>query len=311
MRVTANSVTDMLLNEYHSLNARQNMLQTQAATGQRIQFPEDDPSVVRRVLELQTESTSNSQYQRNISRMQEMANVSFSAMKSLKTVADRAGELITRAGGITSSGELADYASELNEMIKQAVQAANTQDQGNYIFSGTNASTPPFVMTTNSAGLVTGVTYQGNASVASNEISEGVSVSVQTLGANTTGTGPRGLISDPRTGTDFFSHLISLRNNLLAGNKTAITTTDQAAIAKDEDNLLFHFTTNGAVQARLEATSKILSSRNLELDKLVSKDVDADLAETLTHLSQTQNAYKAALQSGATMLNMSLMDYLR
>ena len=186
MRVTANSVTDMLLNEYHSLNARQNMLQTQAATGQRIQFPEDDPSVVRRVLELQTESTSNSQYQRNISRMQEMANVSFSAMKSLKTVADRAGELITRAGGITSSGELADYASELNEMIKQAVQAANTQDQGNYIFSGTNASTPPFVMTTNSAGLVTNVTYQGNASVASNEISEGVSVSVQTLGANTT-----------------------------------------------------------------------------------------------------------------------------
>lgn len=311
MRITANSITDTLLNQYSTLNTRLNLLQNQAATGQRIQFPEDDPSAVRRVLDLQTETSANTQYLRNISRLQEVANVSYGAMKSLKSVSDRASYLATLADGTKSPAELKIYGTELNELIKQAVQAANTQDQGNYIFGGTAASQPPFVMTMDAAGLVTGVTYQGNTSVANNEISPGVTVSAQSLGANTTGVGPRGLITDSRAGADLFNHLISLRDNLNAANTSAISTTDRPALAKDEDNLLFNVGTNGAVQARLDATSTLLGSRNLELNKLVSKDVDADLADTLTKLSQTQNAYKAALQSGASMLNMSLMDYLR
>ncbi len=310
MRITANSITDTLLNEYSSLGARQNMLQTQAATGQRIQFPEDDPSAVRRVLDLQTESSANTQYLRNITIMQEASNVSYGVMKSLKKVSDRAGELAILADGTKAPADLKVYGAELNELIKQAVQTANSQDQGNYILSGTTSSVPPFVMTTDSAGMVTSVTYQGNQSVASNEISNGVTVSAQTIGANSSGTGPRGLITDSRYGADFFNHLISLRDNLNSGNIAAIAATDRSALKNDEENFLYHAASIGAVQSRLDAAASILSSRNLELDKLVSKDVDADLADTLTKLSQTQNAYKAALQSGATMLNVSLMDYL-
>jgi hypothetical protein len=35
------------------------------------------------------------------------------------------------------------------------------------------------------------------------------------------------------------------------------------------------------------------------------------LPETLVRLSQTQNAYQVALQSGARLLSSSLLDYLR
>ena len=48
MRVTANTFPNSLLNQLSSLATRQNRLQNQAATGQRVQFPEDDPGIRRR-----------------------------------------------------------------------------------------------------------------------------------------------------------------------------------------------------------------------------------------------------------------------
>ena len=53
MRVTANIFPDSLVNQLAKLTIRQNRLQNQVATGQRIELPEDDPSAMRRVLDLQ------------------------------------------------------------------------------------------------------------------------------------------------------------------------------------------------------------------------------------------------------------------
>jgi flagellin-like hook-associated protein FlgL len=39
--------------------------------------------------------------------------------------------------------------------------------------------------------------------------------------------------------------------------------------------------------------------------------VDVDLADALVRLNEIQNAYTAALQSGATLLQTSLLDYIR
>ncbi|HKX61206.1 MAG TPA: hypothetical protein VJS65_05170 [Verrucomicrobiae bacterium] len=47
------------------------------------------------------------------------------------------------------------------------------------------------------------------------------------------------------------------------------------------------------------------------LEKLVSKEADADLTETIVRLTQTQTAYQAALQSAGRILGSSLLDYLR
>jgi flagellar hook-associated protein 3 FlgL len=158
---------------------------------------------------------------------------------------------------------------------------------------------------------VTSVSYQGNQSVAESEIAEGVTMSAQIVGANSGGSGPRGLITDSRFGADLFNHLISLQNNLLSGDTAAIAATDRPALAKDEENLVLHFGNNGAVQQRLEASASLAVSRGDSLEVLVSQEADADLAQTLVRLNQTQNAYQAALQSGAKLLNTSLLDFLR
>ncbi len=311
MRVTSNTFPNTLVDQLTQLSVRQNQLQSQAATGQRLTLPEDDPSAMRRVLDLQAESKSLTQYVRNISGLRDQAQASYEVMRGLKTVSDRAGELATLADGTKSPEDLKLYAIEVTNLIKQAVALSNTKFQGDYLLSGTASDQKPFALATDADGIVTGVTYDGNESIAQSEIAEGVTISVQTLGANTTGSGPRGLLTDNRFGADFFNHLIAFQNHLIAGDTDAIANTDLQDLQADEENILVHFGNNGALQARLEATQKIAETRVDATEGLISQEADADLAETLVRLTQTQNAYTAALQSGAKILGTTLLDYLR
>jgi flagellar hook-associated protein 3 FlgL len=310
MRITNDMFPSMLINELGTLSTQQNQLQNQAATGQRVQMPEDDPSAMRRVLDMQARSQSVGQYRTNIAQLQEMATASYNGIQAIKTISDRASEIATSVDGTTSKDALATYATEVTQLIQQAVQSANTQWQGNYIFGGTQNNQPPFTVATDASGNVSSVTYQGNASTTSAEIAQKETVSVEVPGANSTGSGARGLVSDTRSGADLFSHLISLQNHLLAGDTTAITSTDLPNLGKDEDNILYQVSNNGAVQSQLEAADAVASDQQSSLGTLVSREADADLSQTLVRLNETQSAYQAALQSGAMILHQSLMDYL-
>lgn len=310
MRVTANTFTSALVDNLGRISSRQVQLQTQASTGQRVRNAEDDPVAMRRVLDLQAEGRTVAQYQRNIGRQQELATATFGIIKALKKISDRAAEIATLADGLKSPEELRIYAAEVNELIRQGVQSANAKNRGDYLLSGTKSDQLPFNLATNAAGEPASVAYAGNSDLSETEIAEGVTVSAQAVGANV-GAGPRGLLADANAGADFFQHLIELRDHLAAGDSASIAATDRANLQRDEENLLYHVSLNGAVQARLEASAAAARDRSETLEGNVSTEVDVDLAQTLVKLSQTQTAYQAALQTGGTILQLSLLDYIR
>jgi flagellar hook-associated protein 3 FlgL len=311
MRVATSTFPNALASQLEQLSVRQNRLQLQVATGQRLQLPDDDPAAMRRVLDLQAERRVVAQHQRNIAREQGQARVTFAAIKSLKTISDRANEIATLAGGVRSPRDLKVYAVEVAQLLQQALQLANTKHQGEFLFGGTQSDQPPFVATTDSSGAVTSVGYRGNEQVAETEIAEGVTLSTQAPGASMSGSGPHGLLAEPRAGADLFSHLLSLQNHLASGDTEAIAKIDRPQLQRDEDHFIAHLGTAGAIQSRLETAGAMAGDRLASLGQLVSGEADADLAQTLVRLSQTQNAYRAALQSGATILDRSLLDYLR
>lgn len=261
MRVTSNTFPNTLTDQLANLSARQNRLQSQAATGQRIHNPEDDPVAMRRVLRLQSESGAVVQYQKNIQRQQELAGATYGVMKSIKKISDRAGEIATLAGGVRSRVELDAYAAEITQMIKQSADLLNAKNRGDYLFAGTLSDQKPFVVATAADGRVTGVTYAGNESLAETEIAESVTLTTQVLGVNSSGSGAFGLAADSRTGADLFAHLISLQDNLVAGDTAAIAATDRANLSKDEDNILLHYSSIGAAQARLEVADSVAQDR--------------------------------------------------
>lgn len=311
MRVPTNALPDRLVSQLNLLNARQNQLQSQAATGQRIQWAGDDPAAMQRALNLQSDSRTATQFTKNLDFLKERATASQGGIRSLQKVLDRAGEIATLADGTKSPAQLRDYASEVDQLIRQAVTAANSQHRGDYLFGGTQTTQPPFTLTENADRQVSGVAYTGNTEASELEIAQGTTLSVQVPGANATGTGAHGLLADSRTGADLFAHLISLRQHLTAGDTAAIAATDRPALTRDEDNVLYHLANTGAVQSRLDTASATLTSRASELRQALSRETDADLAQTIVQLTATQTAYRAAMQSGANLLNTSLMDFLR
>jgi flagellar hook-associated protein 3 FlgL len=311
MRVASSAIPDSLVTQLTQLNARQHRLLEQASSGQRVQSAADDPVAMRQALEAQTENRAQAQYQQNIAFLRERTTASLNSLQGLQRVVDRAAELATLADGTRSSAELQAYASEVDQLLRHAVQVANSRHGDAYLFGGTRTDQAPFDLTEDTAGQVTAVTHRGNASVPELEVAPGTTITAQVPGANPTATGPRGALADPRSGADLFAHLIALRDHLLAGDTGAIAATDRAALGRDEDALLHHIAAGGATQARLDAAAATASERSLALQATVSRHTNADLAATLVELSTTQNAYRAALQSGATLLNTSLLDYLR
>ncbi len=311
MRVTPSSFSNSLVDQLDLLASQQNHLQNEVSTGRRIQTPDDDPVGMSLVMGWQAEGQSLAQYQQNIASLQTQATASYNAINSLKTISDRAGEIATLADGTKSQADLKNYAIEVTQLIQQAVQLANGQQDGAYLFGGTRTDQPPFTVTTDANGVVTGVTYQGNAATASVEIDQKATVSALVPGANTSGTGPRGLITDPRSGADFFNHLISLQNHLQAGDTTGIAKTDRAALLQDENNLISQIASNGVLQSRLAAAASLASSRATAITGQISNEADANLADTITQLNRTQTAYQAAIQSGANIMRLSLLDYIQ
>lgn len=313
MRIAYSNLPDSLVNQLGTLASQQYRLQNQAATGKRISQLEDDPAAMRSALNSEAQDSQFTQYRHNISSLQAQAGSSFAAIQGLQKVSARAGELATLADGARSPAELQSYATEVTQLIQQGVQLMNSQHQGDYLFGGTQTGQPPFVISKDADGNITGVAYQGNATVPAAEIAAGTTISVQTPGANTSGSGPAGLITDSRNGADFFNHLIALQNNLRAGNTASISSSDLPALARDEDNITLQIGTNGIVQSQLKAADSVAAAQSTSLKQRISQDTDIDLAATLTQLSAAQNAFQAALQSGAALIgqSQSVLSYLR
>jgi flagellar hook-associated protein 3 FlgL len=155
------------------------------------------------------------------------------------------------------------------------------------------------------------VTYQGNTSTAQTQIGPSSTATAQVPGENNSGSGAPGLFADSRTGSDLFNHLIALQQDLAAGNTTAISSTDSPAITQDDNHIITQISANGVMQAGLNAASSMASTATTDIATQISGETNADLAQTMTQLSQTQTAYQAALESGAMMMKTSLLNYIQ
>ncbi|HEY5297135.1 MAG TPA: hypothetical protein VIK59_04360 [Verrucomicrobiae bacterium] len=314
MRIGTNSYTDTMIDQFSVLKSQQDKLQNEVSTGLSISAPSDDPAAMETTLDDLSSQAAQQQFSSNISTVQSKANFIYSVLQSLQTISNRVGEIATSASSATNSQtNLNHYAGEVTSLIQQAVQLVNTKDPatGQYLFGGTNSGQQPFTVTTDANGNVTGVTYSGNSSVNQTEIASGSAVSVDVPGENTSGSGAQGLITDSRTGADLFNHLISLQNDLLAGNTTAVSGTDTANLQNDENNLTYQVAYNGNVQTRLNTASSFATSQSNSLTGLISNASSADLATTMTQLTQAQTAYQAALESSAAIMQLSILNFLQ
>lgn len=298
MRITNNTLSESIVRQIQDLGGKQAKLQNQVATGQRIFQPEDDPTAVGRVLSLESESRQISQYLNNADRASELHQASYAALQQIKKVSDRATEIGTLGAGAIGDDAADAYATEVNQLVEQTLQLANTKFRNDYLFAGTNVDVQPFAPSLDGLQQIDSVAYAGNSNSGLIQLSENSYIT-----SNTSGTTNLGL-------RDFLNHLVALRKALENNDTTAITAAQENLIAS-EDLLVSSMAEQGGIETRIDAHRAQLESRGDNLEALVSGETDVDMPAAIVRLTQTQTAYQAALQSAANIMRMSLLDYIK
>lgn len=298
MRIASNTIQDNIVRQIQQLGVQTAKLQTQVATGQRIAQADDDPAAAGRVLNQQSELRRVDQFDRNAGRAIEISQATFAGLRDVKEISDRAGELATLGRSTSGPEAFQAYSAEVNQLIEQLLQVGNTRLGSDYLFAGTAVDAPPFSATRDADGNITAATYDGDTNQAAIPLSEVASVSPFSSGATN------------ESVRDLLNQLVGLRD-ALATNDSAGIATAQTAIISGEDNLVSALANTGAVQMRIEVNRAQQQARGDSLVNLIGTETSADLPDTIVRLNQSQVAYQAALQSSASIMRISLLDYIK
>ena len=294
-------MSEAVVNRLNRLNRKQNQLNEQIATGQRITMASEDPQAASRVMRLRSEKMAAQQYAKNTNVALGISQATYAAVDRLRQLSDRAGELAAASNSDNvSPQERQAYAVEVDQLIQAAMEAGNTKFQGEYLFNGVNTDTDlngspqPFVL---ALGTPDSVTHQEATDGAEIQISDTLSIA------------PRLKEVDNQKISTFINNLVSLRDGLNTSSTSSITAA-RKALRASENEIVGVLANNASIQARLESVASQSASRFNDIEALISRDADVDQAQAMVNLTRQQTAYQAAMQAGAQVLKMSLLDYI-
>lgn len=121
--------------------------QEQISTGNRILTPADDPVASVRLLQLEQQQGMLKQYDANLTAAENSLTLEESTLVTVENILQRVRELAIRAGnGSLNEGDRQSIAAELAAREDELLGLMNTRNaRGEYLFSGFQGKTQPFV----------------------------------------------------------------------------------------------------------------------------------------------------------------------
>jgi flagellar hook-associated protein 3 FlgL len=158
MRISSGSVFDTnvaMLNQQQTTLLHTNQ---QVSSGRRMQTPADDPAASANVLQVAQADGSNTQYTTNRNAAKSSIGLTEAILQSVTTVIHDAKEMAVEAGnGALSPDDRKSISTALQGRLDEMIALANSTDgTGNYLFSGFQGKTIPFINT------AAGVQYMGD-----------------------------------------------------------------------------------------------------------------------------------------------------
>jgi flagellar hook-associated protein 3 FlgL len=293
MRVTAGMAQRHVLADLRRVQERLADAQSRVSSGKQIEKPSDDPLGAERAVRLRSEIAATDAYGTAVDESKSWLDATDSALSSINDIVQTARELtVQAANGATTPAARQSIKVQIDALTEQLKTTLNGAYDGRYIFSGTATDTPPYDLTS-----ATPDAYQGDANPVVRQIGPGVSVQVNVTADDVLS----GLLPALRT----------ISAHLQSNDAASLQTTDLQALDAGLDTVTTARSQVGAATNRVDAAGQRLADLHDVTTAFLSKTEDADLPQALTDLSAQQNALSAALQGGATLIQQSLMDFLR
>ncbi len=234
-------------------------------------------------------------------------NLQDTQLTQLSNIANTLQQDLTEALG---NGDATTLMTQAQGLYSQVEQILNSQDaNGNYIFAGDNANTPPLAASTLSqlASLPSvSAAFANGSKTQSVQVADGETVQVGMLASDIAtnlvqtfqslasfNNGPNG---------NFGSGLTQAQSTFLTGAVQSAQTAAQSVNTAAAQN--------GDTYNQLQDAQNQQQSLSTLYQGFVSNLKDVDMSTAITNLNQNQTALQAALQVTAQIGKLSLLNYL-
>jgi flagellar hook-associated protein 3 FlgL len=301
MRVTNSMATRNAIASIAAAREKMDAAQVQLSSGKRFQAASEDPVAAMGVMQNDAQLRALDQYQRNVGTAAQRATLEEGALDQLTTLLTRAREIAVSQATDTASATTRQAAgAEVNQLLAQAVQLANTKSGNDYLFGGNTPGTAPFTVDTSTPAYSFATAIPAPSGPRRIEIGAG-----QTIIAGHDGTQVFG-----SAGGGPLKALQDLAAALQIGTTSAVAAT-MGSLVTEMSNTQNLIGETGARADQLQITESNLAALKNQLTAFNSDLQDVDMEAVITELTGRQTAYQAALAATSRMTSLSLTDYLR
>lgn len=301
-RVTQQMTASNLMANINQSLDRIDTTQQELSTGKKINQPSDNPYGTSLALQLNNQLGNLNSYSNNVTDGTGWAQAGNAALSDITNAVQRVRELVVQASnGTQSQADMSADAAEVGQLIDQIKQDANTQYNGQYIFSGAATGTSPY-----QAG--SGDAYAGDNGQVTRQIGPNSTLAVNANLSSVLGTGQT-VSGQPAGDNKLLNTLRNISDAMQSGSAGSLS----SSLGQLDTNLgsLTGVTADlGATTDRLQMAASRIQSLQASASQSLSDVQDADMAQTEVDFSTEQAALTAALQAGAHIVQQSLMNFL-
>ena len=276
------------------LRRQQAEAQDALSSQKRLREASDDPVGAARSTVLRGESKELGAYRDSVSFATTTLGAEDGVLGQAHEIMIRAREIAAGlSGGLVTPEARQTAAEEVTELERGLLSLANTSVAGRYVFGGLSTAGAPFKSfddpTFSPATAYTGVADPFSVRTAREE-----TVRITTNGGDVFGSS--------------LTALDDLRQTLEAGTEPS---GNMQALADAAEDLRQERASVGGRLARLQTRSTEIANAVNTTKILIGDIEDADLTDTITQLAQLQNALQATLTAGSSLMQTSIVDYVR
>ena len=308
MRITHQMMANNAIHNMSENLEKVSNLQTKLATQKRFQVASEDPARASISLSLRSNLKTLESYADTAETTRNWMTATDNAFDKLDELGIKATNLILRGinDSLSGSERYNSLATDMQNILNEAVELGNTNVNGQYIFSGYQVNNKAFEMVDSATTLLD---YQGNVFTPKvvNYLGD-TGMMQRTLGPDQSITlNVRGDQAIDGVLQNLITAVNALKQNDTATLQTLLTSMKVALTTMGE-----YRTSNGARLRQVESAADYLTTMQTETKSLLSKNEDMNMAEGITLLANQQTTYDAVLQVSQRAISaLSLFDYLK
>ncbi|MGC1781846.1 MAG: flagellar hook-associated protein FlgL [Acidobacteriaceae bacterium] len=267
--------------------AAQQQASIDISTGVSVNSISDNPVAAAQDFLLRSEESANDNFVQTATGVSGALQVTDTALGSVVTQITQAISLATEGNnGTLNASDLQSIANQLSGVQSEILSLANTNYQGQYLFSGSKTSTQPFSLDTSTSPATT--VYSGDGVQTTLTSPSGQNFTMNLPGSQVFGSGSTGILS-------------TLSNLIAEFSSGSASIADGTALSTDLQTVSQQRVILDNSLSALQASSTYTQNQTTQLQSAENNLIQTNTAQAATQLSATETQQTALMDMIASL----------